>query len=210
MLTTCLQKAMDLYKTECSKRMSFVKPIRENLYSHSEVEQEVEETWVVKEEVQSPVNFSVEKKEPTLVVHEVSSIAPVTKVKETALINSHETLHGGTLQSTELAIGVEENHEEKLSLIPDKTNKNVNLESATKSTDGEVELKVEVEVEVEVSNGGKCGIAESASDKVLVGASDASVLSHDCVDVCDTLNLVSNESDSVNFSRIHHAPQSTY
>lgn len=199
LLSTCLQKAMDLYKKQNSKRISSIKPNEEHLHSHSAPQVEVEQCSDVKEETDSPVDCSVKKEEPTMLFPE-GSITPVMEGKEAAFITSDKALDGGPLQSTELALGLKD-QEINPTFKAETKDENINLAESTFSNAIKTTLG-------EVGSDGMCGA--TPDEPLNCGVSDALVLSHDSVKVREGFNFVSNESDSVGLSRIHHAPESTH
>lgn len=206
------KKAMNLYKTQSTVRSSYVIPNGENLQSPETSEFEAEQLSVRREKVDSPVDSSVNKEEPIAVVPEVGLQMPVVEGKEPVSITSDEVLNGEPFLSAELALDLSDQGQ-TLVLKAEKLDEDLKHDKEHLSAESTYSDAFESNNDNKiVGNGGKRGGAESAaSDEQLdVAVSGALVLSHDSVKVNEALISVSNESDSVILSRIHHAPESTH
>lgn len=203
------QNAMDLYKAQSTNRRPSFIPNGENLHSPSASEVEVEEISVVEEKVDRLIDCSVKKEELSSVVPEIDSTTPMMKVEEPVSLIGDEELNSGPLRSAEMVLDLSD---QAPVLVVEKMDEDSIVDKGLLSVETNCSDAIELNTDREiVGNGGKRGSAESASDEQLdVSVSGPLVLSNDSVKVCETLISVSNESDSVILSRIHHASESTH
>lgn len=200
---------MDLYKAQSTNRRPSFIPNGENLHSPSASEVEVEEISVVEEKVDRLIDCSVKKEELSSVVPEIDSTTPMMKVEEPVSLIGDEELNSGPLRSAEMVLDLSD---QAPVLVVEKMDEDSIVDKGLLSVETNCSDAIELNTDREiVGNGGKRGSAESASDEQLdVSVSGPLVLSNDSVKVCETLISVSNESDSVILSRIHHASESTH
>ncbi|XP_021729076.1 zinc finger CCCH domain-containing protein 18-like isoform X2 [Chenopodium quinoa] len=208
------KKAMNLYKTQSTKRSFSGIPNWEFLHSPKDSELEAEPILAQEDKLDDPVNCSADKEEPILAVPEVVSTTPVVEGKEPVSITSDEVLNDESFEGAELDLGLSNQGQTPVFML-EKVDEEINPDKellSVENTSDEFESNTDKEVVGNECNDGMRGGAESvASDEQLdVAVSGPLVMSHDSVKVCETLMSVSNESDSVILSRIHHAPESTH
>uniref|UniRef100_A0A803L2M0 Uncharacterized protein n=1 Tax=Chenopodium quinoa TaxID=63459 RepID=A0A803L2M0_CHEQI len=209
------KKAMNLYKTQSTKRSLSGIPNWEILHSPKDSELEAEPILAQEDKLDDPVDCSVNKEEPILAVPEVVSTTPVVEGKEPVSITSDEVLNDESFGGAELDLGLS-NQGQTPVLMVEKVDEEIKPDKELLSVENTYSDEFESNTDKEIvgneyDDGMRGGAKSAASDEQLdVAVSGPLVMSHDSVKVCETLISVSNESDSVILSRIHHAPESTH
>ncbi|XP_021843082.2 uncharacterized protein [Spinacia oleracea] len=212
------KKAMNLYKTQSTQRSSSgIIPNLENSHSPKSSELEVEKTSVEEEMIVTPVNCIIKKEDSILVVPEVVSNTPVVEGKEPVSITNDTVMNEEPFQSADMALDLCNNQGESPVLMVEKMDEEIKLENEPLFTENANSDAIESNTDRKIlgndnDDGGMRVDAESATsdEQMDVAVSGPLVLTHDSVKVCEALISVSNESDSVILSRIHHAPESTH